>query len=396
MRTRILKLIFLTVSFVAPLCVTAQSAPREFYFDQSNQTTAPISEQSIIEVFINGQGPFKVFYDSGAAVNILNPEIITQLNLPASNLVGDINGSNGGQLNGSAFHAEEVRIGGLTLSGQDFFNIPLPLPKSFGVVGAIGYDLFSRVIVKTDYAQHRLTLSDPAAFSYSGTGRRLDLQPDPKQLVAKARIGRSEGDFILDTGALGQAGITFYRSFVVQHHLQRPFIRHYRGVFSEGADGKAPPATIERIHPFCLGAICIPHMVGELSSGNAGSAYAGRIGIEIIRRFTITLDWQRHALYVERSSQWNQPLIYDQTGLITDFSKIGTDLVVKEVLPHSPASRAHLKVGDRILRIDNHPPAPSLLGDDPAFLQPVGTRVLITIRRGETSLQIPITLKDIL
>jgi hypothetical protein len=394
--TRSFQLISALVMFLAPLCIAGQNAQRDFHFGLSGQTSVPLSEQSVIEVLINGHGPFKVFYDTGAAVNILNPEVISQLNLPSSNFAGSIHGLNGDPIDAKPFHATELRIGDLALSDQDFYNVPMPLPKSYGIVGAVGYELFSRLIVKADYEHHQITFFDPAQFSYSGPGQKLDLQSDPLQLIAKARIDKATGNFILDTGALGQVGISFNRWFVAQEHLQHPFVRHYRGVFMEGADGKAPSSTIERIHPVCLGAFCISHLVGELSSGNAESAYAGRIGIEILRRFTTTLDWQHHALYVEKSSQWSQPTVYDLTGLSTDFSDTGTSLVVIAVFRHSPASRAHLKVGDRILLIDNHAPAPSLLGDDPAFLQPVGTRVLLTIQRGNTSLQIPIILKDIL
>lgn len=392
----VLALLFATLCVAGQMHAAGQNAQRDFHFGFDGPTTVALSEQSVIEVFINGQGPFKLFYDTGAGVNILNPEAISQLNLPPSNFVGSVHGLNGGPIDTKPFHATELRIGDLTLSDQDFYNVPMPLPKGYGIVGAIGYELFSRLIVKADYEHHQLTFSDPAQFSYSGPGQKLDLQPDPKLPIVKARIDKATGNFALDTGALGQVGISFYRWFVTQQRLQNPLVRHYRGVFMEGADGKAPPSTIERMHPVCLGPTCISHLVGELSSGNAENAYAGRIGIEILRRFTSTLDWQHRALYIEKSSQWDQPPVYDLTGLSTAFSETGTALLVIAVFRHSPASRAHLKVGDHILLIDNHPPAPGSLGNDPAFLQPVGTRVILGVQRGNTSLQIPIVLKDIL
>jgi hypothetical protein len=384
------------VVLLSPTRILGQSAPRDFHFGPSGQTTVALSEQSIIEIMINGMGPYRVFFDTGASVNILNPEVIARLNLPSSNIEAQLTGTSGGQVESKCFHAGELRIGDLVLSNQDFFNVPMPLPKSYGIVGAIGYQLFSRVVATADYEHNQLTLFDPASFSYAGSGQKLDLQPDPHQLIAQASLGRATGNFILDTGALGPVGISFHSWFVRKHHLKHIFVRHYHEVFSQGADGKAPPSTIERIRPVCLGQACIPRLVGELSGANKDSPYAGRIGIEILRRFTTTIDWQRHALYVEKSSQWDQPLVYDQTGLVTDFADRGTSLVVNEVLSHSPASRAHLKVGDRILLIDNHPPAPDLLCDDPAFLQPDGTRVTLTVQRGSATLQTTLILKDIL
>jgi hypothetical protein len=384
------------VLLLSPACAFGQNASPDFRFGPSGKTTVTLSEESLIDVMINGKGPFHLIFDTGASVNILNPEVIAQLNLPASNLDEQLRGTSGGQFESKSFHADELRIGDLTLTNQNFFSVPIPLPKSYGIVGAIGYELFSRVVATADYEHHKLTLSDPATFSNSGSGQKLDLQPDPLQLIVQARLGKAAGNFILDTGALGQSGISFHSWFVRKHHLERKFVRHYHGVFSEGADGKAPASTIERIGPVCLGYACIPGLVGELTSANGDSPYAGRIGLDVVHRFTTTIDWQRHALYIERSSRWNQPLVYDQTGLLTDFADSGTDLVVSKVFSHSPASRAHVKAGDRILLIDNHPAAPSMVSDDPAFLQPAGTRVKLTVQRGGATLQIALILKDIL
>ena len=71
--------------------------------------------------------------------------------------------------------------------------------------------------------------------------------------------------------------------------------------------------------------------------------------------------------------------------------------MVSKVFPHSPASKAHLRVGDRILLVGKHPPAPDLACDDPEFLnQPAGTRVILTVQRGNATWQVPLVLKDIL
>jgi len=167
-------------------------------------------------------------------------------------------------------------------------------------------------------------------------------------------------------------------------------------VFSGGADGNAPPATMERIRSVCLGQACIPGVIGEFSDSTEASPYAGRIGIAFLQKLTTTIDWQHHALYIEKSSRGDERVFYDQTGLQTSLADTGTDLVVTQVYPRSPASKAHLKVGDRILLVDNHPPAPDLVCDDPAFLKPGGTRVILSVKRGDSTWQVPLVLKDIL
>lgn len=389
-----LPLVFLILPI--PVQVLCQDAARDFHFGPSGQTTVALTDQSIIEVTINGKGPFKVFFDTGANVNILDPEVIAQLNLPASDIVGQIGGLSGGHIDTKPFHVKELRIGDLTLNDQDFFNIPIPLPKSYGIVGAIGYELFSRIVIKADYEHHQLVFFDPARFSYAGSAQKLDLQPAQRAIDVKARIDYSIGECVLDTGALGEIELGLNGWFVRRYHLVHPLARHYHGVFSQGADGNAPPATVERIRDVCLGDACVPRVIGGLSDGSDNSPYAGRIGLSFLHRFTTTVDWQRHAIYFEKTPAWNRPAVYNKTGLETDSDEAGNALIVSKVYAHSAASRAHLKVGDHILFIDGHRPAPDWFCDDPAFLGPDGTQLNLTIQRGNANLQLTLTLKEIL
>jgi len=74
----------------------------------------------------------------------------------------------------------------------------------------------------------------------------------------------------------------------------------------------------------------------------------------------------------------------------------GSALIVDGVYPRSPASKARIKVGDHILSIDNRPLQYNWYCADPAFLQPAGTVVTLTIQRHNSSQQIRLKLKDIL
>ena len=187
-----------------PVQTVCQEARRDFDFGPSGKTSVALSDQSIFEATINGKGPFKFIFDTGANFNILDPEVIAQLNLPPANNVAQISGLSGGHVDTKSFQVNELRIGDLVLHDQDFFNIPIPLPKSYAIAGAIGFELFSRIVVKADYEHHQLVFFDPARFSYAGSGQKLDLQSDPRSIVVKARIDGNAGDCVLDTGFLGE------------------------------------------------------------------------------------------------------------------------------------------------------------------------------------------------
>jgi hypothetical protein len=384
------------LALLTPAVLGGQATPRDFHFESSGQTTVALNRQSVFEATINGKGPFKLFFDTGAGVNILNPEVIAQLGLTSAGHGERLHGLSGGKVEARPYRADELRIGNLTLTGQTFYSVPMPLPQDTQIVGAVGYELMSRLIIRADYEHQQLTLFDPERFSERVSGERLELLQDERQLVAHLRVGKAAGDFVLDTGAIGKSGILVAGWFTRQNHLLRDFGRHYHGVFSGGADGNAPPASRERIRAVCFGVACVPGVVGEFSDDTAKSQYAGRVGLELLSRFTLTIDWQHRAIYFDKAPHWDQPVVYDQTGLLENPSDKGTVLTVVDVYPHSPADKAHIKAGDRIVLINNHPPAPTWYGDDPAFLQPAGTVVNLTIQRGNTSLQIQLKLKDIL
>ena len=377
-----------------------QAPRRDFHFNNSsNQTTVPLTEQSVFKATINGKGPFKFFFDTGAGVNILNPDVIAQLGLAPTGDAEQLHGISGGKLDAKSYRADELRIGDLTLTGETFYNIPMPVP---GVVGAVGYQLMSRLIIKTDNERHQLLFYDPAGFAYDGGGEKLELQPNGEELIVHARVGKTVGDFVLDTGAIGNYGVGLNHWFVQQHHLLHSsflfnlFHSSYHGVFSGGADGNAPSATIERISDLCLGSACVPHIVGEFSDGDDKSPYAGRIGNEILKRFNLTIDWQHRVIYLEKTSQWNERNIYNLTGLLTDQADNWKALVVATVYPHSAGSKAQIKAGDKIVLIDNRQPTPTWYCDDPAFVQRAGTVVTLTVQRDKSSQKISLKLKDML
>lgn len=83
--TSVLELLLATLPVAGQMHAAGQNAQRDFHFGFDGQTTVALSEQGVIEVLINAQGPYKLFYDTGAGVNILNPEVISQLNLPPGN-----------------------------------------------------------------------------------------------------------------------------------------------------------------------------------------------------------------------------------------------------------------------------------------------------------------------
>jgi hypothetical protein len=369
----------------------------DFRFDSPDHShaTVPTTSGVVFEATINGKGPFQLIFDTGAGVSILNPAVIAQLGLPAES--GPISiGAMGGSVEAKAFHADEVRIGNLALQQQTFFSIQMPWPDGTGPVGAVGYEVMRQLVVTVDYARQSLTFFDPAAFVYRGRGAKVALEPDPKQVVVEADIGGgAQGDFVIDTGDFGGLDINqwFVKKFAVLDHIPH----RYHGVFGQGAGGDYPPGWITRIKTVCIEKNCVHRVITYLSDGQASwDQHAGTIGQDILKAFTLTVDWPHHALYLESNPGRARPEMFNRSGILNDFDDTGKNLKVMTVLPNSPGDKAGVKVGDRIVMIDGHPPAAPWGREEPAFLQPSGTVVLLTIQRGQLVQQVKIRLKNLL
>jgi C-terminal processing protease CtpA/Prc len=100
----------------------------------------------------------------------------------------------------------------------------------------------------------------------------------------------------------------------------------------------------------------------------------------------------RGRLYLEKNSNWGRPGIFNRAGVILGKGDQGERVMT--VLPGSPAEIAGLHVGDLVTAIDQKPPDD--LSEQPAFLQPEGTVVHLTVKREGVSHQLSFTLRDIL
>jgi aspartyl protease/PDZ domain-containing protein len=373
-----------------------QDVVSDFHFDSSDHATVPTTNGVVFEAMINGKGPFQLIFDSGASVNILNPAVIARLGLPVQS-GSEVVPAIGGAVEAKAFHADEVRIGSLALHEQTFYSIQMPWPDGTGPVGAVGYEVMRQLVVTVDYAQQRLTFFDPVAFVYRGRGGKVALEPDRTQVVVDAGIGgRARGDFVIDTGDFGGLSVSqwFVKKFAVLDHVAH----RYHGVFGgEGAGGEVPPGWIVRIKSVCIEKNCVHGVITYLSDGQASwDQHAGTIGEDILKNFTVTVDWPRHALYLERNAGREKPEAFTQSGILNDFDDKEKDLKVVAVLRNSPGDKAGVRVGDRILLIDHRPPIATWATEDPAFLKPSGTVVSLTIQRGQLVQQVKIRLKHLL
>jgi hypothetical protein len=360
----------------------------------SGKVVVPAKGGVEFDAMLNGQGPFRLIFDSGAEMNALSPAVAKQLGLRPEGPVLLATGAGSGSTATQAAIVAQVRIGDLVLHDQKFVILRLPWGDRPGPVGEVSYELMKRLVVTVDYEREQLSFSLPLSFRYSGHGVKVPIEPTPSQIEVRASINGASGVFLIDSG--DEASLTVEQRFVSQHNLVKQLSPLYHGYSGSGVGGAEPEAYYGRVETLRIGEAEVNHVIAFLCDGQAISAEnAGNIGTQILRQFNITFDVPHGALYFEKNSNWGKPEVFNRAGIVVD--SIQQDQKVMKVLPGSPADIAGVVVGDIIMKIDDREPNDNpLQRDDPAFLQPVGTTVHLTIQRGDKLREIDVTLRDLL
>jgi len=379
-----------------PICGASTPSLGELEMPPSGKVVVSAKGGVEFDALINGKGPFRLIFDSGAEVNALNPTIARQLGLRVEGPSQIILGAGSGSLTEQAANVALVRIGDLALHDQKFYIMPMPWGDRSGPVGAVGYELMRRLVVTVDYEREQLAFNLPQPFTYSGHGVKVQIEPmlTPFEIEVRGSVNGASGVFCIDTG--DEASLSLEQRFVGQYNLVKQLSPRYHGYAGSGIGGAMPAAYYGRVETLRIGEAEVNHVIAFLFDRQAISAEnAGNIGSRVLRQFNITFDDPQGVLYFEKNSNWGKPEIFNRAGIIVD--SIMQNQEVMNVLPESPGEIAGVAIGDIIVQIDGRAPNKDpLQQDDPAFLQPVGTVVRLTVLRGDKTQKIEVTLRDLL
>ena len=323
------------------------------------------SNHLYIPVKIGGSKQLSFILDTGAGGPVLETQTAKDLGLKT---IGKFEGRGAGEgtQEVNLVSLSSVSFGDLVIDNVSAATILLkPLSKYEGmpVDGILGYDIFSKFVVKVDYENQKLTLYEPSSFKYEGKGGILPITLEESHPHIKAKVdGQYEGNFVIDTGA---------RSSLV---LSTPFVQKYNlgaktgkkiDVFSGiGIGGKAP-GKVTRVKSIEIGKFNIPAPVTTLSSSEKGAFASekidGNIGGGILKRFTVIFDYPNQRMILEPNNNFTYEDDFDMAGLwlTKDNDTTRVDFVVKD----SPADKAGIKEGDVVVRINGQSTKDLLLRD---------------------------------
>lgn len=354
-----------------------------------------VMNQVRIDAMVNGAGPFHLVLDTGMptrGIMLFDSERVRALGLEDSGNRVTVRGAGG---KGSSYQAivapdTSVELGELKLSKVTAMVLPERAGMPPGMDGIIGGELFFQFAVKIDRKRSRLEVIEPSAFS-------------PAKEASIVRLDRQGGMIFVDVGIVVEGGDAIPARVVIDTGAGHAISLNARddgtlappknaidAILGRGRSG-AVRGKRGRVRRVELGGFAFENVVASFpdsghSSPGGVDLRDGNLGAEILKRFAVTFDYAHDRMALEPGEGLDEPFEADMSGIAFGWTT-DASLVVEAVLEDSPAAAAGVAVGDQLLKIDGRSLAEIGEGGVRALLTVDGAEVLLTLKRGDETLE---------
>lgn len=301
-----------------------------------------------VDAMIEGQGPYRLILDTGAAGVVLNESIASRLQLQAPpgmppGMRVQVASPGGAGVAASLVHIKTLSMGDATVEG--IWTVAMPLPFGDGLDGVIGMNLFAECLLTFDYPGEQIrlsrgTLPDPDGVDvFAYTPRQSYSHPE-----IDVHVGDTTRPFLLDTGMAGWFGIN-------KDDLDAVVISHgpVDGMMGLRVD-QARRTRVARLETdISIGR----HQVQQPRVRVGDENIMGSLFLE---HFALTIDGTNQRVRLSRES--DLPIEVPSLRVLgLSLRAEGNALIVWDVHPDAPVAELGIAEGDKVLRIDGHPAA---------------------------------------
>lgn len=342
-----------------------------------------------------GFGPCWFLLDSGAQVTHFTSELVREAGMRTAGRVG-ISGIGTARIRGAYVAPTTLRIGGLELPVRR--GVSGPAEAVFGSIysgtgrrfdGVLGYDLFAAYSVQIDYAGRRLRLYRPGRHPRSSTAETMPIRIVDRKPYTTAILlagGRTlPANLHLDIGfgaALGLNSAIVSREGLIERAA--PTVAS-----SMGGVGGVTGSRTGRLEAVMLGRLRVRRPVAILAlvqGAGVRSDSDGWIGGELLRRFTVTIDYRTRTMMLDPNAALHEPFDTDMSGLGLLLEGQGS-ILVSAVGEGTPAAEAGVQRGDRLLALDGVPAATRTLEEIRKLLRQDGEERELLLQRGSQQIR---------
>lgn len=122
----------------------------------------------------------------------------------------------------------------------------------------------------------------------------------------------------------------------------------------------------------------------------------GLLGGEVLRRFTVTVDYSRSRIILEPNAQLDAPMEFDMSGMSLAALSNSSMYRVRMLIEQSPAADAGVAVGDLLIAIDGTLVRELTLNDIRQRFKVPGKRFALTLKRGDNMIELAITTRRLI
>ena len=365
-----------------------------------------IDNRIFVHVTVDEQGPFNFLIDTGASSTTVSPSLAKRLALP------HIRNDRGGGAGEQQVSYAEVGVTSIAVGSASIGPLYAPafdLTQIARVVGfqqfdgILGTELFQQNVVTIDPFKGRLTFEAAILFrpfrdaiGIPVTIEAGDKPGDNKGMpVFSGTVNGITGRFEVDTG--DRSGLTLFGPFWRAHQLDRAIGPTVTAMTGYGVGGPIQSIVGRPAH-FTMAGLDVAPPVTRLSLQRSGaftqSAYAGSIGMGVLKHFIVSFDYSHRMMWLVRGSHSSQVDQYDRSGIWLGLAG-ARDLQVIDVAVGSPAAQAGIRVGDHIEQIGLIKAGPGTLFKLRRLLsQPDLPTVDVKARRGKSTRNFQLVLED--
>lgn len=336
----------------APLAaeIIRESAPLYTRLERAVAVPANLRNHFLfVNVIVNGQGPFRVFVDTGCSVTIFSPELATAVKArpaPDDKATTTAFNSLGDPLTVPRALFDSIELGGVRFEGVIAGILPMTgLTQVDGqrIDGALGFSLFSDVVLGLDYPGRRVLLGPGWPENLPPLRAEMAVHEHAEVPFIAARLQDQSFEIEIDSGSNGSLHLPEELAAVLSWKAEpRP------GSLIEAIDEEARDYLGRLNGQLTFGSLVLPEPVASIGSSEPS------IGYDVLGRFCIVFD--QRADKVRFYSREAGPIASPSersVGLSVKLDPAGWR--VARVVPGSPAEEARLGAGDLITLIQGKP-----------------------------------------
>ncbi|MCR5886745.1 aspartyl protease family protein [Hymenobacter sp. J193] len=354
----------------------------------------------IVQAKLNGSGPYNFMLDTGVGVSLLtDPYLQAELRLKAGPRFQVMGVGEETALEAYISDSVRVEVGGIVAPVMSLMVLSddvLDLSSYVGmpIHGILGADVFRSLVIELRPTESRLFAYDPTRYR-APHGRRwatmpLSMEGSKSYITTSVALTDSLQlplKLVLDTGAGHALSIetgSDSRLQVPQKRLRSQLGRGLSG-FINGYLGRVSSLQLGRYH--------IPNMLTSFPDNSevyqrTNSERNGNLGFELLKRFTVIIDYPHNRLLLKPNELYKDPFEHDMCGL--ELLATGEDYrtyIILKIQPDSPAALAKLAPGDQLVSVNLLPAnALSLTQISRLLHSNDGRQVLLLVRRPDGEL----------